>query len=45
MQHDKKMRDGKLAFVLVRGIGQAFTSRDVPLEAVAAVLRDQGCEE
>jgi shikimate kinase/3-dehydroquinate synthase len=45
MQHDKKMRDGRLAFVLVRGIGQAFTSRDVPPEAVAAVLRDQGCEE
>jgi len=45
MQHDKKMRDGKLAFVLTRGIGQAFTSRDVPPEAVSAVLRDQGCEE
>ncbi len=45
MQRDKKMRDGKLAFVLVRGIGQAFTSRDVPAEAVAAVLRDQGCQD
>jgi shikimate kinase/3-dehydroquinate synthase len=45
MQHDKKMRDGKLAFVLARGIGEAFTSRDVPPEAVSAVLRDQGCEE
>jgi shikimate kinase/3-dehydroquinate synthase len=45
MRHDKKMRDGRLAFVLVRGIGQAFTSRDVPPEAVASVLRDQGCEE
>jgi shikimate kinase/3-dehydroquinate synthase len=45
MQRDKKMRDGKLAFVLVRGIGEAFTMRDVPAEAVAAVLRDQGCED
>jgi shikimate kinase/3-dehydroquinate synthase len=44
MQSDKKMRDGKLAFVLVRGIGQAFTSRDVPEAAVAAALRDAGCE-
>jgi shikimate kinase/3-dehydroquinate synthase len=44
MQRDKKMRDGKLGFVLVRGIGDAFTSRDVPAEAVAAVLRDQGCQ-
>ncbi len=45
MQRDKKMRDGKLAFVLLRGIGQAFTTRDVPQEAVAAVLRDAGCGE
>ena len=34
MRRDKKMRDGTLAFVLVRGIGQAFTSRDVPDDAV-----------
>ncbi len=45
MRHDKKMRDGQLAFVLARGIGQAFTSRDVPSEAVSAVLRDEGCED
>ena len=38
MQSDKKMRDGKLAFVLARGIGGAFTSRDVPQEAVRATL-------
>jgi shikimate kinase/3-dehydroquinate synthase len=44
MQRDKKMRDGRLAFVLARGIGQAFTSRDVPAEAVVATLRDAGCE-
>jgi shikimate kinase/3-dehydroquinate synthase len=45
MQHDKKMRDGRLAFVLARAIGDAFTSRDVPVDAVLAVLRDAGCAE
>jgi shikimate kinase/3-dehydroquinate synthase len=45
MQRDKKMRDGKLAFVLARDIGQAFTTRDVPPEAVLAVLRDAGADE
>ena len=44
MQRDKKMRDGRLAFVLARGIGQAFTSRDVPHDAVAAVLASAGCD-
>jgi shikimate kinase/3-dehydroquinate synthase len=44
MQRDKKMRDGKLAFVLVRGIGCAFTHTDVPPEAVLDLLRDAGCE-
>jgi shikimate kinase/3-dehydroquinate synthase len=44
MQRDKKMRDGKLAFVLARGIGQAFTCREVPPEAVVSVLRGAGCE-
>jgi 3-dehydroquinate synthetase len=32
MAQDKKVRDGKLALVLVRGIGQAFLERDVSLE-------------
>ncbi len=45
MQRDKKMRDGRLGFVLVRGVGEAFTSRDVPEGAVASVLRDAGCAE
>lgn len=43
MQRDKKMRDGRLSFVLVRGIGKAFTCRDVPDDAVADVLRADGC--
>ncbi len=45
MQRDKKMRDGRLAFVLARDIGQAFTSRDVPVDAVLSVLRNCGCAE
>ena len=44
MRKDKKMRDGQLAFVLVRGIGQAFTHRDVPPDAVTDLLREAGCE-
>jgi shikimate kinase/3-dehydroquinate synthase len=43
MRRDKKMRDGALKFVLVRGIGQAFTTGDVPMEAVTELLRDEGC--
>ena len=43
MARDKKMRDGVLQFVLVRGIGQAFTSGDVPEGAVIDLLRDEGC--
>jgi len=43
MRHDKKTRDGKLTFVLARGIGQAVTRNDVPGEAVEAVLREAGC--
>lgn len=36
--HDKKMRNGKLTLVLVRGIGQAFRSPDVPLSSVHEIL-------
>jgi shikimate kinase/3-dehydroquinate synthase len=43
MRRDKKVRDGALTFVLARGIGQAFTARDVPDEAVLATLREAGC--
>ncbi len=45
MRRDKKMRDGQLKFVLVRGIGHAFTSSDVPAEAVTDLLRSNGCME
>ncbi len=43
MTRDKKMHDGKLTFILVRGIGRAFTCRDVPEAAVRAVLIEEGC--
>lgn len=43
MTRDKKMRDGKLTFVLARGIGEAFTCREVPPEAVREVLMEAGC--
>ena len=45
MRRDKKMRDGALNFVLVEGIGHAFTTRDVPPDAVMNVLREAGCRE
>ena len=38
MRHDKKAKGGRMTFILVRGIGQAFISRDVPEDAVRAVL-------
>ena len=38
MGQDKKVRGGKLAFILVRDIGEAFVSRDVMPETVKAFL-------
>lgn len=40
MAQDKKVQDGKLRFILARGIGDAFITSDVPPEAVRAVLSD-----
>ena len=37
MAQDKKVKGGKLALVLVRGIGQAYVERDVPMEALTRV--------
>jgi shikimate kinase/3-dehydroquinate synthase len=42
MKQDKKMRGGTLTFVLTRGIGQAFTSNNVPEDTVRTVLRSNG---
>ncbi|HXR95590.1 MAG TPA: hypothetical protein VN718_06915, partial [Rhizomicrobium sp.] len=38
MGHDKKVKDGKLTFILVRGLGRAFVTSEVPLDAVKDVL-------
>ena len=37
---DKKVSDGKLTFILARGIGQAFITRDVPREVLHKLLSD-----
>ena len=44
MRRDKKARDGQMRFVLAHGIGQAFTTDDVPEAAVLDLLRAEGCE-
>jgi len=38
--HDKKVDQGRLTFILARGIGQSFISRDVPEDSLREVLRD-----
>jgi 3-dehydroquinate synthase len=40
MGQDKKVRDGRLAFVLARDIGDAFVARDVDLGAVRRLLAE-----
>ena len=41
MGQDKKVRAGALTFVLVRGIGKAFVTRDVALADVRQVLDEE----
>ena len=41
MTQDKKVRAGTLTFVLVRGIGKAFVTRDVALADVRQVLDEE----
>ncbi len=40
MGQDKKVQDGRLRFILARGIGQAFVADDVPPDLVARLLSD-----
>jgi 3-dehydroquinate synthase len=40
MAQDKKMKDGRVTFVLAKGIGQAFLERDVPLDLLTALLNE-----
>ncbi|MCU0838673.1 MAG: 3-dehydroquinate synthase [Rhodospirillales bacterium] len=44
MRHDKKVKDGAITFVLVRGIGRAFLSRDVPADEVIRLFDDHIAE-
>ena len=44
MRRDKKMRDGALHFILARGIGETFTTGDVPQAEVEALLWAEGAE-
>ena len=40
MTRDKKVRDGRITFILARAIGAAEVHHDVPIDAVRATLRD-----
>ncbi|MEL6424198.1 MAG: 3-dehydroquinate synthase, partial [Pseudomonadota bacterium] len=40
MGQDKKVRDGQIAFILARGIGEVFVTRDVDPAIVRQVLED-----
>ena len=40
MAGDKKVKDGKVTFVLARGIGQSFLTREVPEAELAAMLTE-----
>lgn len=40
MMQDKKVKDGQLAFILLRDIGQAEIRRDMPMDRVYQVLED-----
>ncbi|MGY6411189.1 MAG: 3-dehydroquinate synthase [Alkalilacustris sp.] len=40
MAQDKKVQDGRLRFILARGIGRAFVAEDVPPGAVRALLAE-----
>ena len=40
MGQDKKVIDGRLRFILARGIGQAFVAEDVPPAMVVSLLQD-----
>ncbi|MEO1491066.1 MAG: 3-dehydroquinate synthase [Pseudomonadota bacterium] len=40
MYQDKKVRQGKLTFILARGIGEAFVTREADLDQVRSVLAE-----
>jgi AcrR family transcriptional regulator len=38
---DKKVKSGKLTFILTRGVGQSFVADDVPASEVISFLREK----
>ncbi|MDA9789463.1 3-dehydroquinate synthase [Amylibacter sp.] len=40
MRQDKKVRAGVIGFIMARGLGEAFVTRDVDLDVVKSVLSD-----
>ncbi len=44
MGHDKKVEGGKLRFILLRGIGNAFISDAVPRDLLVSVLSGEGVD-
>ena len=38
MGQDKKVKDGRVTFILARGIGKSFVARDVELGVVQQIL-------
>ncbi len=45
MCHDKKVDGGQIRFVLLKGIGNAFITKDVPPEALRIVLEGEGVDD
>lgn len=43
LQHDKKVKNGKILFVLVNGIGKSFTSQEVSETDLHNLLIAEGC--
>ena len=41
MEQDKKVKDGEMTLVLLRGIGDAFVARNVARSAIRAFLQFQ----
>lgn len=40
MGQDKKVKDGRINFIMARGVGQAFVTSDIDLDLVRGVLTD-----
>jgi 3-dehydroquinate synthase len=45
MQHDKKVKNGRLRLVLLRSLGQAVVSDNVPLAEVESAIRARSAHD